>query len=64
MGIANMVSAIFESSLPKIHLSRLYFSPQSGYSHQSIPIPNLTSGVYIVTAIAGDKKVSKKLLKI
>jgi hypothetical protein len=35
-----------------------------GYIHQVIPIPGLASGVYIVTAIAGDKKVSKKLLKL
>jgi hypothetical protein len=40
------------------------FPPQSGYFHQSIPITGLASGIYIVEAIAGNKKISRKLLKL
>ncbi len=39
------------------------FPQQQGYLHQSIQVTGLASGVYIVTAIAGDKKITKKLLK-
>lgn len=55
--------AIFTTSGQQV-VPYYVYPHQQGYIHQSIPIPGLASGVYIVTAFAGNKKVSKKLVKI
>lgn len=56
--------AVSVSTINGQQVGSYLFPNEQGYIHKSIPMFGLASGVYIVSATTGDKRVNKKLLKL